>query len=250
MSLRDFKTIGDKLNTLEYNAIVSIFRHFITHNEEIHINNTVNGEYGTYNFNIEDTTILDSGILITDETISAQPTVKLTDNLFENSTYTLILYILHYTGANIFDDVTPSDFKVIDTVSVELEQNTDIMIPVENLQKGYIIDFDCSINIKHDKPIVRGNFVNKIDLSIPKTIIQTDEVSDITATAYDFRSILVPNRTIHFYEVYESTSINITGDKSIIQTDETVDVSAKLKDEDGSLIEGETIYFYEQYEEE
>jgi len=95
-----------------------------------------------------------------------------------------------------------------------------------------------------------GSLINSIVLSGDKSVIQSGEVSDIIATAYDFSSILVPNRTIHFYEVYESTSININGDKSIIQTDETVDVSAKLKDEDGSLIEGETIYFYEQYEEE
>lgn len=55
---------------------------------------------------------------------------------------------------------------------------------------------------------------------------------------------------VYFYEVYEPTLLNLTGDKSIMQTGEVLDLKATLKDEDGSLIEGETIYFYEQYEEE
>lgn len=150
----DFKSLGDQLGTDDFNAIVSLYRHFIEHNEQIRINDDVCGQYGEYEFDIEDTTILDTGILVTDETITAEPKVKLTSNLFKFATYTLQLQVLHYTGVNILDDITPSNFKVVDTLEVELETDEWVNIPVSTIEEGYIISFDAKVNIKHDKTIV------------------------------------------------------------------------------------------------
>ena len=150
----DFKNIGDSLSTEDFNAIVSLYRHFIEHNESIRINDEITGQYGNYEFDIEDTTILDTGILVTEETITAEPKVRLSENLFKFATYTLQLQVLHYTGVNILDDITPSNFKVVDTLEVELETDEWVNIPVSTIEEGYIISFDAKVNIKHDKTIV------------------------------------------------------------------------------------------------
>ena len=68
MALSDFKKIGDNLTNADYNGIISLLRQFITHSETILIRDTVNGEYGTYNFNLGNSTIIDAGIVISDET--------------------------------------------------------------------------------------------------------------------------------------------------------------------------------------
>lgn len=247
MALKDFKSIGDDLTESEYNGIVSLYRHFITHQDNIRIASQTPGVYGIYNFDIEDTTILDTGILITDETITAEPKVQLTSNSFVKSTYTLILNVLHYTGVNILDDVTPENYKVVDTLEITLTPNEWVSIPVEDLEKGYIIDFDCRVEIAHDQTII-GGIGTRFKLTSDKDIIQVDEVADITCKACDDVQPL-NGKTVYFYEVFEPFSLGISSDKSIIQTSETADVTAKLKDKDGSLVEDEPIYFYEIVEE-
>ena len=152
MSLADFYEIGDQLSTEDFNAIISLFRHFITHHEDIRIKDSVTGEYATYLFDLEDTTILDSGMIVNAETIAAEPKVKLTQPIFKDSTYTLLLKVIHYTGVNILDNST-SNFKVIDTLEVELIEDTWVDIPLDDIEEGYIISFDSEITIKHDKTI-------------------------------------------------------------------------------------------------
>lgn len=153
MSLSSFKEIGDQLDTDDFNAIISLYRHFITHHEDIRIKDSVTGKYAKYLFDLEDTTILDSGMVVNAETIAAEPRVKLTDNVFKDSTYTLILEVVHYTGVNILDNTT-SNFKVVDTLEIELIPDTWVDIPLDNIEEGYIISFNSSIMIQHDKTVV------------------------------------------------------------------------------------------------
>lgn len=242
-----YYAIGDQLTESQFNAYVSLLRQFVKHSEEITISDSVTGIYGNYLFDIDGTTLIDSGMIVTDETIQAEPKVKLTDNVFSASKYILKLTILHYTGVNILDDVTPSDFIVKDTLEIELEKNKWINIPVTDLQTDYIIDFNATIEIDHSNPIIQ-DYPRNIELTADKSIIQTDETVDLIATVTDDVKGLngIP---VYFYEAYEPTLLKLTGDKSIMQTGDVLDLKATLKDEDGSLIEGETIYFYEQYEE-
>lgn len=239
--------IADKLTTKQFNAYVSLLRQFVKHSEEITISDSVTGIYGNYLFDIDGTTLIDSGMIVTDETIQAEPKVKLIDNVFSASKYILKLTILHYTGVNILDDVTPSDFIVKDTLEIELEKNKWINIPVTDLQTDYIIDLNATIEIDHSNPIIQ-DYPRNIELTADKSIIQIDETVDLIATVTDDVKGLngIP---VYFYEAYEPTLLKLTGDKSIMQTGDVLDLKATLKDEDGSLIEGETIYFYEQYEE-
>ena len=92
-------------------------------------------------------------MVVNAETIAAEPRVKWTDNVFKDSTYTLILEVVHYTGVNILDNTT-SNFKVVDTLEIELIPDTWVDIPLDNIEEGYIISFNSSIMIQHDKTVV------------------------------------------------------------------------------------------------
>ena len=235
--------IDDSLTTNQFNAYVSLLRHNTIHNDSIRIAETVQAQYGTYEFDLDGCTILDNGIVITDETITAQPQVRLTGNVFHYSTYTLKLSILHYTGVNILDDITPSDFIVVDTLEIELIPNTWIPIPISNIENGYIIDFDTNIEIKHDKPVM-PDWIQSIELTGEPTIIQTGETSEIYATGYDNGGVTVgEGHIIHFFEKLEP-SLTVSASKSIIQSSEDVELYCKVKDEDGSLPKGVKVHFY------
>ena len=237
--------IDDNLTQEQFNAYVSLLRHNTIHNDSIRIAETVQAQYGTYEFDLNGCTILDNGIVITDETITAQPQVRLTGNVFHYSTYTLKLSILHYTGVNILDDITPSDFIVVDTLEIELTPNTWIPIPISNIENGYIIDFDTNIEIKHDKPVM-PDWIQSIEVTGEPTIIQTGETAEIYATGYDNGHVPVSTgHMIHFFEKLEPT-INVSASQSIIQTNDTTEIYAKVKDSDGSLAQNVQVHFYEE----
>ena len=237
--------IDDNLTTNQFNAYVSILRYNTIHNDSIRIAKTVQAQYGTYEFDLDDCTLLDNGIVITDETITAQPMVRLTGNVFHYSTYTLKLNILHYTGVNILDDVTPTDFIVVDTLEIELTPNTWIPIPIANIENGYIIDFDTTVEIAHNKPVI-PDYIQTIEVTSEPTIIQTGETAEIYATGYDNGHVPVSTgHTIHFFEKLEPT-INVSASQSIIQTNDTTEIYAKVKDSDGSLAQNVKVHFYEE----
>lgn len=239
--------IDDNLTTNQFNAYVSLIRHNTIHNDNIRIAETVQAQYGTYEFDLDGCTILDNGIVITDETITAQPMVRLTGNVFHYSTYTLKLNILHYTGVNILDDITPTDFIVVDTLEIELTPNTWIPIPIANIENGYIIDFDTTVEIAHNKPVI-ANWIQSIEVTSEPTIIQTGETAEIYATGYDNGHIPVSTgHTIHFFEKIEPV-ITVSASQSIIQTSDNTEIYAKVKDTDGSLAQNVQVHFYQKPE--
>ena len=199
MSLKDFKSIGDQLTDAEFNGIISMCRNFITHKDEFDIQDTVIGDYGKYCFDIQDTTVLDSGLLVTNETISAEPKVKLMNSIFKNSTYTLILEVIHYTGASILDD-DPTDFKVTETLEIELIPNTWVDIPLTDIEAGYIISFDTDVVISHDRTEIRGNYVTGLSVSVDKPIIQIGEDAVLSVMATDLDTLPVIGKSIQIYD--------------------------------------------------
>ena len=148
-----YYSIGDTLTTSQYNSIISLLRRNTIHNDTFRIDDTITGTYGKYEFDIDDVTFLDTGILITDDTITAEPKVKLTDNVFSNSTYTLKLTVYHYTDVNLLEGDN-EDFKETETVEVELTPDTWVEIPVTDMNNNDIITYNAEVVITHDKPII------------------------------------------------------------------------------------------------
>ena len=153
--LMNFKNIGDTLTTEELNAIISLIRHNKLLNDQITIvNETVTGNYGEYDFDLNATTIVDNGVLITDETLTSLGTVTLTNPVFVNATYTLHLTVLSMEEPNIVDE-NPSQ-NIMTDLEIVLEKDVAISIPFETLTNYCIILFDARIEIKQDKPVISG----------------------------------------------------------------------------------------------
>lgn len=233
--------LEDKLTTAQFNAFVSMLRHNTILTDNIHINETVNGVYGDYEFDIDGTTIIDTGIIITDETILAQPKVKLSNPVFNSSKYILKLSKLHYTGTNIIDDDI-NNYRVVETVEIELIEDEWVDIPVNAEEENYILNLDAIVTVNFDEVVIQ-DYPQTVTLIGDKEVIQKDEVLDLIATVKDSIKGLT-GQTVYFYEEYEPFTLDLNGDKSIMQSGETLDLTAKLKDEDGSLVEDEEIYFY------
>ena len=200
MVLIDFKTIGDELTTDELNGIISLLRNNKILSENITIQNgDVTGEYGEYTFDLQSTTIVDNGVLITDETLENLGTVTLTNPVFNNATYTLYLTVFTMEDVNIMADETLSDIETT-TLEIELVKDTPVNIPFETLDKFCIVGFDARVEIKQDKPVIAGAYVTGLTLAGTKDIIISGESSVLTMKATDLDTFGVPNKLVKLYD--------------------------------------------------
>jgi len=238
--------IRDQLTESQFNAYVSLLKQNVRHTGSFRIaQGQIQGSYGTYEFDIDGATLIDNGIIVTDETIASQPKIKLTDNVFRWSSYILKLNVIHYTGANILDDTT-SDFKVVDALEIELTPNQWADIPVESLEQDYIISLDATVEIRHDKP--ETHMISDFKVNATPQIIQSGETTDITAELLDIDGLPYDltdrvGKTVYFYEVF-TPSFTLNAEPNIIQTGETTDITCKVKDEDGSIAKNTEVFFY------
>lgn len=255
MLSKKFFNVGDKLTANDFNAIVSLYRKSVKHSEKIRISNEAYvGEYGVFEFNFNGATILDNGVVVSDETISAIPRVRLTDTFFKTSKYILQLDILHFTGINILDDIAPENFKVVDVLEVELIPNTWVEIPLDNIEEGYIISFNANVLIDHNTPVLQGSWLNELILSSDGDMVQVGDNFILTVFAKDMGDVGIVDEPITFYQKYSNLDVKIFPvgtekffDNAILEhyTSSYHNVSKKLKvtvENDGTLLEANTGY--------
>lgn len=238
------KNIGDTLTDDEFNGIISLLRHNEELNESIIVQNgDVLGDYGKYTFNLQSTTIVDIGVLITDETLSNLGTVKLSSPIFSNATYTLFLTVYSFDDVNIVSDAIVSSINTT-TIQVELINDVAVTIPFETLTKNCIVGFDASITIKQDKPVIVGAYLSTLTLTASKSVIMDGTTSTIKIKAKDSNNLPVPNKQIKLYEVYTPT-LKVSAIPNPVQAGETTTVKIILEDTDGSRIPNKEIKLYE-----
>ena len=192
--------IEDTLTTSEYNSIISLLRANTVHQGDISLKQKqTNGEYGKYTFNLNSTTLLDDGILITDETLTNIGTAKLEDAVFPNSTYTLKLTVYHITDVNVCD--ISDDNIVKDTLLVELHNNEKVNIPFNTLDYNYIVSYDAEIIINHNKPVIHY-YKGNMKLTASKNEITAGEVIDLTSQLQymDSTPYEQSNITVYFFK--------------------------------------------------
>ena len=189
----DYYTISDKLTTNEFNAFVQILKNKLTIQDNIKATDgTVTGEYGEYKFNLSDVTIVDNGILITEETLSANPTVKLTHPIFRNSTYTLKLDVFSVSDVNVMDDYN-TDNITHDTLEIILKENTDVVIPLGSLEFNKIVSFNAVIDIVHDQPVIQ--YPGSLELTV-ETDNYIDSLVNCTVIYKDDTGALLTRETV------------------------------------------------------
>ena len=188
--------VGDTVDTAHFNNLVQVLRDNVPFYDPIHIKNgLINGTYGDYTFNITDATILDKGILISEETISNDLTVRLNNPRFEYSTYTLLLDVVSIEDINLLSDYSTENTHHT-PLEVELTPNEAVTIPLSDLDFNTVIDFDAQVKIEHNKPYL--TFTDHLDLQVTNTGYAYDNVT-LTAT-YDTSGTPKANETITFYD--------------------------------------------------
>jgi hypothetical protein len=206
------------------------------------------GTYGNYLFSVDGCTVLDTGLVVNDETRSAEPKVMLTDNVFHYSTYTLKLEVLHFTGVNVLDgDV--GDYRVVDTLEIELLKDTWVPIPLDDLEDNYIISLDAVVEIKHDKPEI--HMIEGLTVNGEPDIIQTGETAEVYAQLIDYGGYLynindASGKTVYFFEQL-TPSLTVSATPNPIQSGDTTDIYSTVKDSDGSVAKNTKVYFYQKF---
>ena len=240
-----YYNIADSLSDAQFNSIVDLLRNNTVHSDSFRLKQgLVTGEWANYTFDIDGTTIVDNGILITDETLTSLGTVMMTNPKFHYTTYTLKLNVYHMTDINVCDDVSDNNI-VVDTLSIVLVEDEAVTIPFNTLDYSYIVGFDATVEIKHDVPVI-PDIIKKIKVTASNPIIQTGDNDEIYAECKNIGGATVgAGHTVYFFEKLEP-SITMSASKDIIQTSDNLELYATVKDEDGSLAKGVKVYFYKE----
>ena len=192
--LINYKNIGDEMSDSDLNAYACFLANnkVLTDSFEIK-DGKVTGVYGEYTFDLSNASIVDNGILITDETLSNNITVKLS-NATQYATYTLHFTVVRYGDVNILDETT-DNIETFD-LSVNLIDGETVNIPLDSLQEYDVIQFQSNITITHNKPEIIGKYITDLQLTGDKSIIQTSETSILEITATDLEHLPIPNKSI------------------------------------------------------
>ena len=191
-----YKDIGDNLTVNEFNGVISLLRDNINFEENLTINNsTVKGQYAEYVFDFQEATVLDNGILITNETLSNIGTVKLTKAVFPHSNYFIDLKVYSSTDVGI-SDMDHTDY-IVTELSIPLRHNAEVNIPFETLEMDNIISFDAKIRINHKDLIIRGT--SYINLTTDISEVGWNKPVTFTARYLDDAGIPIPEAQINFY---------------------------------------------------
>ena len=209
--MMNYKQIGDNLSINEFNAFVSLLRNNIVFDENIRITKSnVKGVYGDYNFNFREATILDNGILITNETLSAIGTVKLVNPVFPNSNYYLDLKV--YSSKDIGVIGLDSEDIIITPLTIKLSMGVEVNIPFETLEMNNIIGFDATVRIDHKDLVIRGTdrlVLTSFSRALPYVPIP------LSATYTDADGIPVSGKSINFYDGETLLGTGVTNDGGI-----------------------------------
>ena len=151
----ELKSIGDNLTSAEFNAYVCLLRNFVTLNETFRIQDTIIGEYGRYDFDFNDSTLTDKGVLITSETLSATNTISLSNPLFMSSNYHFVFNLINITDYNQLSE--KEDY--IETEQLEVILNSDedsAIIDLSPYDEGMVLLLDCRLIVTHDYVKLEG----------------------------------------------------------------------------------------------
>lgn len=198
IKLTGYKQINDALNMQEFNALVYRLKQNYPFKEEIQItNSTVHGKYADYLFNLESTTIVDNGILITNETLTNIGTITLINPRFKNSTYRIKMKVYSISDVNVCTDASTDNITVT-PLTITLQSGTPVNIPFETLNLDHVIGFDATVNIVHDQHIIKVN--ESLILSSNISSLTIGETAILTATYLDETGMPADNQEIRFYD--------------------------------------------------
>lgn len=149
----DLKEIGDTLSLGEFNAYVSMLRGHISLSENINISGTsVKGQYATYVFNFNNSTIVDKGLLMTPETKNAENTVVLEAPVFSHSNYYLKFQLMSISDYNLFVEDSSSYIQNEDLEIVLNATDNSVELDLSDYDEDFVLLLDIQVRIIHEIP--------------------------------------------------------------------------------------------------
>jgi len=246
----NYYKVGDTLTENQFNSIIALLRKNTIFTDILRVKQgIVNGEYGNYTFNIDSTTIIDTGILITDETLSNIGTVTLTDQVFRWANYNLKLKVFYIEDVNAIDDVH-SDNVIVTELNLPLQRDTPVVIPFETFGYNYVVSFDATVEITHTAPEIHR--ITGLEVYSDPAIIQKNKNVEIYGQLLDtdmreYNIDGAEGHTIYFFEKLEPTLI-MSSTVNPIQIDDDTDIKCEVKDEEGSKVQNTKVHFFEAYD--
>ena len=232
--LLSFKDLADDLSTSELNAIYYLLRKNTVLIDSIDLrNNSITGLYGKYDIDLDKCTVIDEGVLITEETKDNLGSITLSDSIFQFSTYELILTVKHYSDWNIESETSIDNIET-STLIVELRDGEETIIPFNRLNLNYIVEFDAKIRITHN---LRENLSNlTLDLSPKNPIVQFGDEIELNASMVFENGELYPvgNRVISLYEILDFNEIDLTVEWDFVKKGESKQLVLQLIDKNGN----------------
>lgn len=148
----ELKTIGSSMTIGEFNAYVSLLRGNIYFTEQVSMNETnVVGKYAVYGFNFNNATIVDNGILITDETKSAENSIEIFP-IFTHSSYHLTFTLMTIDDYNLFLEDSSNH---IETQTFEIVLSNDEnskVLDLSEYENNTVLLFNVMVKVLHDIP--------------------------------------------------------------------------------------------------
>ena len=146
----EYKTLGSSLSLADYNAYVSLLKYNTSLAETFEINSsTVKGVYADYEFNFENATIVNDGLLVTDESKASTNTIELKNPIFKNSNYILSFKVMSIEDYNLCnegtDNISYTDFQVVLTNDEKVAA-----LDLSGYENGLVILFNVEVLIKHN----------------------------------------------------------------------------------------------------
>lgn len=222
---KTYYSIGSHLNDDDFNSIVQLLRQNNDFVDNITIKNSlVKGKYGDYLFDLNSTTIVDIGVLITNETLSNLGTVKLLNPVFKNSNYKLKLIVYSLMDVNVCDEASNNNITKSELI-IDLLYNQAVNIPFNTLNLDCIVGFKGIVDITHDNPVIE--YPTKIDLSANKSTIFVGENVMLTATCTK-QSLPLLNKDIVFKLGDETIGQGNTGTTGIANLNYQLNTTGNL----------------------
>ena len=208
--------VGDTLTESAYNNLVQVIRDNVILNNPIKIlDGVVTGKYGEYDFNIKDVSLVDNGILVTDETITNGLTCTLLDPIYKYSTYELILSVAKIKDVHLDSTTANTQYTDIIPLTVTLTPFEEVTIPLTTLEPNTVILYDATVQVTHDKPYIQ----------------QIDEFKEFRLT---YNQYLLKNNTLTAKYLTETLAGNtITFKTKKVDTESYITLGTATTDNEG-----------------
>lgn len=150
----DFKDIGDTLTVGEWNGLVSLLQYNMVLSESFKMQSLVEGEYANYYFDFDGCTVIDNGLLVTNETLLNDKRIRLVNPVFEFGVYELHLKLMRISDYNLYTDLQRNNISFEEIVVRLDKDNDEHLLDLSGYDESYVLLLDVNCFIRQELPLI------------------------------------------------------------------------------------------------